>query len=388
MVAINCERLLATFLELISIDCPSGAEKAVADYCQQALETAGCRVQIDASAKTTGSNTGNLIASLPAYPADSWQDAQPLYFSAHMDSVEPCRGIKAQIVDGVLYSDGHTILGGDDKVGIAAIIETIRCLVEAEQAGLAHPEIMVLLSVQEEVGLVGASAMDAELFANRAGALCYVLDAGGKPGLVVNGAPYHYSYKAEFKGLAAHAGIAPNDGISAIRAAARAVAKLPQGQLDDFSTTNIGSIQGGTADNVVAAQCLVTGELRSHSQKKVEQLKAQITEIFQTAAKGDNCEAGDAEVEVSWEISYEGFYAAEDSPQVELAFRAARSLGLEAKAEKSNGGADTNILAAHGLAAVSLGSGMDRVHSTSERLEIVDMENLARLALAIVYETI
>ena len=388
MVAIDSERLLATFLELIEIDSPSGAEKGIADYCQRALEAAGCTVQIDDSASQTGSNTGNLIACLPAYPVDSHQDALPIYFSAHMDSVEPCRGIKAQIIDGILYSDGKTILAGDDKVGIAVIIELIRCLTEAEPAGAAHPEIRVLLSVKEEVGLIGAMAMDAAMFAGQTGAACYVLDAGGKPGLVVNGAPYHYSYRAEFKGLAAHAGIAPNEGISAIRAAASAVAKLPQGRIDDSSTINVGSIQGGSADNVVAAQCLVTGELRSHSLEMIESLKTQIEEIFKSAATDDGSGAGAAEVVLNWSKSYEGFYAAEDSPQVELAFKAARSLGLEAKAEISNGGADTNILAAHGLAAVSLGSGMEHVHSTAECLEIEDMENLARLALAIVYESL
>lgn len=394
MIAINAERLLTTFLELVRIDSPSGKEAEVAAYCKQALEEAGCTVVIDGSAAVTGSNTGNLIASLEAFEqGEERREAKqaaplgPLYFSAHMDTIEPCRGIKPHIKEGIIYSDGTTVLGGDDKVGVAAIIEMIRCVAEGETRGESHPEIRVLLTVQEEVGLIGAKALDRAQFSDAQGALCYVLDAGGTPGLVVNGAPYQLSYRAHYRGTAAHAGMAPETGISAIRAAAQAVAALPQGQIgteQTTATTNIGIISGGTATNVVAAECTLAGELRCQSKEQLEGYRAEIDSILKQAPQDDGTGAGLPTVTVEWEVNYEGFYAAEDSPQVVCALKAAEQLGLKARVETANGGADTNILASYGLAAVSLGSGMTQVHSTEEHLALADLENLTRLALGIV----
>ena len=388
MASINTERLLRTFLELVGIDSPSGQEAGVAAYCILALEEAGCIVGSAVSQVVEGSDSGNVIASLPAFlPNNSDDESLPLYFSAHMDTIEPCRGIKPEIREGVIYSDGTTVLGGDDKVGLAAIIEMVRSLAEGEANDEPHPEIRMLFTVREEVGLMGAKALGEQEFKDVQGALCYVLDAAGEPGLIVNGAPYQHSYKARYQGLAAHAGIAPETGISAIRAAAQAVAALPQGRLDESSTTNIGTISGGTVNNVVSAECLVSGELRSHDKERLLLLQAQIEGILRTACLDDKTGAGAPQITVEWEVNYEGFYAPEDSPQVRLAERAARRLGLETRIEKGNGGADTNILASYGLAAVSLGSGMDRVHSTDELLAIADLENLARLALNIVKES-
>lgn len=382
-MSINRERLLSTFLELVQIDSPSGEEAAVAAYCKDVLEAAGCTVRFDDSAQITGSDTGNLFAILPAFSCAS----KPLYLSAHMDCIEPCRGVKPLVSEGFIHTDGTTVLGGDDKVGIAAILEVVRCLQESKAGeGIPHPEIRILLTVMEEVGLRGAKAVDAREFANTQGAYCFVLDAGGKPGLVVNGAPYQFSYKAQIKGLAAHAGIAPDAGISAIRAAARAVAQLPQGRIDEETTTNVGIIQGGSATNVVAESCLITGELRSHSLEKLKALRDEIEAVFRAALADDGTGAGAASIELLWEVNYEGFFIPEDEPQVAKVLSAARKLGLAAGAEISGGGADTNVLAQQGLAAVTLGSGMDRVHSTEERLAVADLENLALLVFEIVRE--
>ncbi|MCL2808125.1 MAG: M20/M25/M40 family metallo-hydrolase [Coriobacteriia bacterium] len=389
MVAINKARLLATFLELVQIDSPAGQEAEVAAYCRQALEGAGCEISAESDREVPGSNTGNVIALLPAFPEGSQhKDTKPLYFSAHMDSVEPCLGIKPHIDEGVIYSDGTTVLGGDDKVGLAAIIEMIRCLAEMRQSGSPHPEVRVLFTVQEETGLFGAKALDQSQFDEAQGALCYVLDAAGKPGLIVNGAPCQHSYQAVFTGVAAHAGIAPEKGASAIHVAAQAVAALKQGRLDEQSTSNVGTIKGGTANNVVAAECVVTGELRSQSKKQLMVWRDYIEKTINSVAMSKTNEAGAVKVSIEWEVNYEEFFAPEDSPQVELALRAAQSLGIEARAERGNGGADTNVLASYGLAAVSLGSGMDRVHSTEECLAVADLENLARLALGIVQESL
>lgn len=387
-LTINEDRVLCTFLELVQIDSPSKEEAAVAEYCKEALEAAGSEVSFDNSAEITGSNTGNLFATLPSFGMDKEEDLLPLYYSAHMDTVSPGRGVKPLIKDGVIYSDGTTILGGDDKVGVAAILELVRVLKEGEALGIAHPEIRVLFSVQEECGLAGAKAMDPSQFAQVQGALCYVLDAGGKPGLVVNSAPYQYTYRAQFCGCAAHAGIAPETGISAIRAAAKAIAALPQGRIDEQTTTNIGMIEGGTATNIVAADCSITGEIRSHDKEKLLALKARVNDILKAATNEELHGAGPASVDISWEVNYEGFAAPEDALQVQLALSAARALGLEASVAGSGGGADTNVLSHYGFAAVSLGCGMDQVHATNERLLIKDLYNLSKWAVQIALQAV
>lgn len=389
MTHINKDRLLTTFLELVQIDSPSGDEAAVAAYCKRAFEEAGCTVYFDNSYTQTGSSTGNLFATYPSSilhtPEIQIQRPLPLYFSAHMDTVDPCLGVKPHSKEGYIYSDGTTVLGGDDKAGIAAIIELVRALAESGK-DTVHQEIRIVLSVQEERGLIGAKALDPALFSHVQGAPCYVLDAAGKPGLVVNGAPYQYSYRAHFTGLASHAGLAPEAGISAIQVAAKALAALPQGRVDELTSTNVGTIQGGSANNVVAEECVVTGELRSHELSRIETLKARIESIFKATVEAEQSAVGSIALDISWEVNYEGFFAAKDSPQVALALKAARRIGLVPAIEISGGGADTNVLAALGLAAVSLGCGMENIHSTRERLAVNDLEDLARLALQIVLE--
>ncbi|GHU10194.1 hypothetical protein FACS1894185_1010 [Betaproteobacteria bacterium] len=407
----NKIRLIDTFLDLVRIDSPSGYEAAVAAYCKHALEAAGCSVTFDESAAQTGSDVGNLIATLPGTVPGR------LYFSAHMDCVEPCCGVKPVIRDGVVYSDGSTVLGGDDKVGIAAIIEMVRCLTDAQgessaagdcvdqgianethhnearpneihpnethpneahpsEAHSGYPEIKIILSVQEERGLLGAKAFDVSEFD---GEFCYVLDAAGSPGLVVNGAPYQQSYKATFTGVAAHAGIEPEAGASAIVAAARAIVALPQGRLNERTTANVGTIAGGQARNIVAENCEIVGEFRSHDLDSLLEVREQINAALLAA-----CEER-VQVKIDWQTDYQGFYVSEDAPVVKLALESALALGLDASCEISGGGADTNIYAAGGLAAVSLASGMKKIHSTNEQLPIKDLEALTALILQIAY---
>lgn len=387
-VTINNDRILKTFLDLVQIDSPSGKEGKVAAYCTKALEEAGCTVTEDDTSAVTGSDTGNLTAVIPAYKNDAapthW--TKPLYFSCHMDNVDPCIGVKPIVKDGEIYTDGTTVLGGDDKVGVASVIELARRLQEQRAEGEPHPEIRIHLSVQEEKGLVGAKAMDHSEFADAQGAFCYVLDAGGKPGTVVNGAPFQHSYKATYKGLASHAGLAPEKGISAIHLAGQAIASLPQGRLDQETTTNVGTITGGTANNIVSDNCVVTGELRSQDEKKLQKLQNEIKNALTAPVQAEHSAYGKAQVDIEWEVNYNGFYAPDDAPQVALALEAARALGFEAKTMVEGGGADTNIFAENGLAVVTLGTGMDSIHTTEERLAVEDLQNTARWVLQIVRE--
>jgi len=376
----DAQRLLDTFLELVQVDSPSLHEAAVAQYCKRAFEEAGCTVSIDGTAAVTGSDTGNLTATLAGTAPGC------LYFSAHMDTVSPGIGVRPVISDGIIRSLGETVLGGDDKCGVAAIIELVRTLAEHD---LPHPRVVVLLSVGEEIDLLGAKAMDGAAFD---GEPCFVLDAAGHPGIVVIGAPYHHSFTATFTGQAAHAGVAPETGVSAIGMAAHAIAAMELGRLDAQTTANIGTVAGGVANNIIAATCTVTGECRSQTPERVEEVHAHIDACLRAAAAdaaavaaGTAAGNGAVGVEVAWAENYRGFKLPQDDPVAVLALEAAHALGLPAGTEVTGGGADTNVLNEKGLHAVTLGTGMTAIHGCHEQLAVGDLESLARLVIEITY---
>jgi tripeptide aminopeptidase len=363
---IDNTRLLNTFLDLVRIDSPTGFEGACADYCARALRGAGCTVHFDDSANATGSDTGNLIALLPGTAPGV------LGLSAHMDCVDPCRGVEPVVADGIIISAGETVLGADDKVGLAAAIEAVRCLAESEED---RPAIKVIFTVQEEIGLHGAKHLSAE----DAGCdLCLVLDAAGTPGGIVVGAPTHYTFSAEFAGKAAHAGVQPELGISAIRMAAEAICSMQLGRLDDHTTANVGSITGGGATNVIAPSCELTGECRSLDRLRVEQVREAMDAALKGAAK-----AHGGSVEVVWTREYEGFSATKDDKAVRLVSQACSDAAFEPELYTTGGGSDANVLSAMGVDTLALACGMGGVHSAEEYLAIVDMEALTAIVLAV-----
>jgi len=386
------QRLLDTFFKLVQIDSPSLEEADVAAYLGEVFTDLGLTVLFDSSQEATGSNTGNLLARLPERlftdtdPDDSGFDAtalelmqafrnlenptRRLFFSSHMDTVEPGRGISPQIIDGVISSAGPTILGGDDKVGITALIEMLTLLAESK---LPHPEIIIMLSVAEELGLKGAKAIDGG-FLNFAGEPCLVLDADGAPGNVIIGAPFLAEMTATFHGRAAHAGVSPEAGASAIRAAAKAVAAMPMGRIDEGATANIGTIQGGNANNIVAESCLVTGEARALEQPRLRQIMAEIEACFNNAAEEVGCQ-----VDLQFNEAFAGFRLDKDDDLVKLITDACQTLGLSSRASYTGGASDANIFAGKGLKPVVLGTGMTDVHSKDESLALSDMVNLVRL---------
>ena len=366
-------RLLQSFLSLVQIDSPSYFEADVIQTVADILHDAGCQIEIDNSLQLTGSNSGNLIATLPA--TIGFEQTGRLFFSAHSDTMSPGIGIKPLLDGGVIRSSGDTVLGGDDKVGIAAIIEMVRCLTEQQ---LPHPEICILISVAEEVGLKGAKAMNESALGFN-GEPCFVLDADGDPGSVVIGAPYQIEFQARFAGRAAHAGVSPESGVSAITMAATAIASLPWGRLDNMTTSNIGTISGGSANNVVAESCLVTGEMRSLEHDRVQAVQNQIEAAFQQVATDFG-----AEVSLQFDLAYHGFRLEQDDPLVQQVLSAAGKLGLPASTRYTGGGSDANIFAGKGLKPVVLSTGMTAVHSKEESLKVTDLTNLTRLLLAIV----
>ena len=353
--------LVETFLDLVRIDSPSGDEAEVARYCADALASLGFEVRFDDSSRHTGSNTGNLIAVLsPNAPG------RTLVLSAHMDCVQPCRGVEPVLADGRITSAGETVLGADDKAGIAVILETVRRFVES---GESHGELRVVLTVSEETGLTGAKALDP---ADVQGDLCLVLDADGEPGGIVTSAPTHYTFVATFNGTAAHAGVAPEQGRSALVMASRAIAALKLGRLDESTTANIGTLEGGTATNVIPARATVTGECRSIDAERVEQVRRMMDTTLQQAAH-----AGGGTVDVAWTREYDGFSFDADDPAVSLVSDACREAGVEPTTFPTGGGSDGNVFTALGVPTLVLACGMKDVHSTDESIRLSDLETLA-----------
>lgn len=360
----NPNRLLDLFLELARIESPSRREAAMAERCERELVDLGFEVRFDDSGARTGSETGNLVARLPGTAAGC------IVLSAHMDTVEPCTGIEPVVEDGVVRSDGATILSADDKAGVAAVFEAVRSVVED---GAPRPEIVVLLTTCEELSLLGASAFDVDGLP--AGAPCYVFDADGVPGTVILGAPCHYTLRAEFAGRAAHAGVEPEAGASAIRMAASAVDSMELGRLDEATTANIGLIEGGREVNVVADRCVLAGECRSLRAERADEVRDAMTAALERAAARFG-----GTVDVEWRVDYGAVLYDEDDPLVQGVARAARTAGLEPRFHRSGGGADANALAPRGVRAVTLGIGMANFHSVDEHIAVADLEGTARLA--------
>ncbi len=359
-------RLLDTFLEAVRIDSPSGEEAAFAHWCVERLSALGCEVSIDDTALATGSDSGNVIAELaPTAPGLT------VVFSAHLDTVEPGRGIEPVVEDGAVRSAGDTVLGSDDKCGVAAILETLAILRESARP---HARVRVLLTTSEEIGLRGARAIAAE---QCVGDVCLVLDAAGSVGGIATGAPTQYTFEATFHGVASHAGVEPEKGRSAVLMAARAIASMPLGRLDDRTTANVGDVCGGGATNVVPALCTLRGECRALDAGRAEEVRGEIDSALRKAA-GD----GGGSADITWVKEYDGYAYDEADPALAVAIAGVRAAGFEPSLFLTGGGSDANVLASKGLPAIAISSGMTDVHGTGESIAVADLEGLVRVLLA------
>jgi tripeptide aminopeptidase len=361
-------RVLDTFLDLVRIDSPSGEEAACGRFVAEALADLGMSVFFDDSASRTGSDSGNLVARL-----HGTVPGKRLVLSGHLDTVQPGRGVEPVVSDGIIRPKGETILGGDDKAGIAAILEGIRRVVET---GTPHADILVIMTTGEELGLQGAKALDPSVLDGAD--LALVLDAHGKPGGIVEGAPTHYTFVAEFEGKASHAGVEPESGVSAIRMAAEAIAAMKLGRLDDMTTANIGTITGGIATNVVAAACTVTGECRSLDRDRVEAVRAEMDAVMHRFAA-----AAGGRADVRWTKEYDGFLFPSEDPLIGLVEAACRDAGVEPWRFRTGGGSDGSIFTGDGVPSLVLATGMAEIHSTSEYLRVADLEALAYIVEAV-----
>ena len=368
---IQQERLVQTFLELVQLDSESKNERAVADYTAAKLQAWGYDVREDDAGASFGGNAGNIIA----YKAGSGA-GRSLLFCAHMDTVVPGNGVKP-IVDGdIIRSDGTTVLGGDDKAGIAAILEAATAL---EEAGISHGPVQIIFTAAEEIGLLGAKYVEADKLPAIDAA--FFFDSDGLPSEICVASPYHIDLTVTFKGRAAHAGVEPEKGISAIQMAATAIANMKLGRLDEESTANIGMIQGGRATNIVTDETVIYGEARSLNKTKVD---SQIAHMIQCCREAAEQFGGQAEVKV--DECYAAIDLSPDSATVQLACAAVRRLGLEPKLVKSGGGSDANVFCGKGIPAANLGVGMTKVHTEEEFLQISQMKAGADFVLAVIEE--
>ncbi|PXF59145.1 MAG: peptidase T [Deltaproteobacteria bacterium] len=377
---INRDRLADTFRQLVSIDSPSREEGAVADWIKRTLkEEVGAEVTEDQSRGQTGSESGNIIVRIP-----ETEKLVPLFFNAHLDTVEPGRGIKIIFKDEIFQSDGTTVLGADDKAAIAILIETARLLKEHK---VSHGPIEFLFTVCEEIGLLGAKSLDPDLLEAKAG---YALDSSD-PEVLINQAPCAIRFNVRVVGKAAHAGLHPELGINAIQVAARALAEVPLGRIDEYTTANVGLIHGGKATNIVPEEVELEGEVRSHNPEKLQEVQDQILETFHRIAldfeQGENQGRENPGLPlIKTEIidDYPLMLVSEEHPLITTAVKAAMGLGRKLRLDMTGGGSDANIFNAKGLATVVMGIGMQNVHTTSEHISLDDMVATAELVLEII----
>lgn len=378
---INSERLARIFTAMCAIDSPSGEEARLARFLKDLFteEFPEAVLAEDDSAGTTGSDANNLIFHFPGDLA-----GEPIFFNCHLDTVEPARGVRV-VREGTRFkSAGETVLGGDDKAGIAILVEAIRVIREGH---LPHLPFDLVFTTCEEVGLRGAKALDLSLLRAREG---YALDSSGVDLLII-GAPAANHFHFTVTGAAAHAGLHPERGINAIQLAARCLADLPLGRLDEESTANIGRITGGTATNIIPESVRVEGEVRSHSPEKLAAFSRQIKDAVQTVidqwSPGPGAQLGAGirpRLDFHLTPEYPALHLDRNASVLRRVAKAADRLQREIRYERAGGGSDANIFSGKGLQTAIIGIGMDNVHSTEESIDLRDMERTAELIVSIV----
>ncbi len=367
-MSVDRERLAQTFFDLVRIDSLTFEEEAIMTFLGQELAELGLKVESDSAGEKIGGSCGNLIAHLPGDTSKT-----PIFFNCHVDTVEPGRGIEPREQNGIITSVGDTVLGADDKVGAAVLLELARVLT-ARPDGRFGP-IDLVFCVAEEKGLLGAKNLDWGLVTGEYG---FVFDAAGPVGDITVSAPYQNTLEAVFRGRAAHAGVNPEQGASAIKAAAAAICAMPLGRIDSETTANIGVIEGGRAVNIVPERTMVKGEARS---LEIDKLKKQ-TEIMVSALRGAAEDSGVA-VDVDLIREYDGFHLSSNDQVVRWAAAAFTAIGLAPSLVATGGGSDTNVFNARGVPTVNLGAGYKAPHTLEESVSLTELEQAAQVAVAI-----
>ncbi len=374
---INRERLATTFTELCEIDSPSRKEGNISKRLKEIFTALGANTLYeDNSSSQTGSESGNLIIRF----SGNSDSGESLFFSCHMDTVKPAEGVEVIRSGDIFSSKGDTILGGDDKSGIAAIIELLTLI---KENNIPHPTIEIIITTCEEIGLLGAKYLEFDKIESKYG---YALDSSGINHVVV-GAPAANKINVEITGQAAHAGLCPEMGINALALAAEALNKLKLGRLDHESTCNFGLIQGGVAANIVPEKILIKGEVRSHSTEKLQSYTETITRAFEETIEkwrpNEHTGAKKPTLSITIIDDYPALSIPADAPVLKRVEQGAVIAGKEIKFIVAGGGSDANILCGKGLPTAIIATGMNKVHTLEEQLDLGDLVSLTELLYGI-----
>lgn len=352
------QKLLNLFLELVRIDAVSLRERPVADFIARRLTRLGFKVAEDDAARQLNGNAGNLVVRVPGEdPAE-----EPLLLLAHMDTVHSTAALRPILDGGVLRSDGSTILGVDNRAGVALILHILEELVERRYR---HRSLEVVFTVAEELGMLGAMALDFSQLKARQG---YVFDCTAAPGGYVASTPTAYDFKIRFNGRPAHSAVAPEKGINALSMAAHVMSGFPVGRVNEYSVANFGTIHGGTADNVVPDRIDLTGEIRSFRDEEIGVLEEKLRQLCQEAGGrwGGECEP-------SFLLSFQGFQFTQESPVVQRLHRAYQHAGVTPEPMVYYGGSDANVFNQHGVQIINTGIGANAPHSNEEHIRLADL---------------
>ncbi len=363
-------RLNDTFVSLCRIQSPSGHERPCVDHVAAELRAMGLSVDEDNAGPSAGADAGNLFARVPG------TGPQSLMLCAHLDTVPATAEIDPVLVDGGYENANDAILGADNKAAVAVMLELARRLASAGAPPAVGLELV--FTVSEENGLHGAKAFDTACLQSEFG---YVFDHASPIGEIVLASPTHQRVVAEMRGVAAHAGLRPESGRSAIAAAAKGIAAMRLGRLDDETTANVGVIQGGTATNVVPERCRVEAEVRSVSEERVEAALTAMIDCFQDAADAAECD-----LDLTVEKMFTGYRLKPSAPAVIRAERALRACGYEPSPIVTGGGADANAFIAAGFECVNLANGTERNHRPDERVSVAALEGMLDVAIALIEE--
>jgi tripeptide aminopeptidase len=359
--------VLDLFLELAAVPSPPGEERVVADRVIHYLRDCGLEADEDDAGPSIGSTAGNVFTRLEPNVA-----GERVFLCAHFDTVPPTDAIQPVVEDGIVRNAQPTILGSDNKAAIAVMLEATRRVLAENRR---HAGLELVFTPKEEVGLLGAFAFDHNRLAARTG---YVYDQAAAIGEVILGAPSAHQLDITFHGRAAHAGMYPEEGRSAIAAAARAISEVRLGRVDEETTANIGEIRGGTAANIIPEWCSLVGEARSHDERKLADLVQEIQDAVTFAAGVAECQ-----VETAIKRTYRAYRFKRGDLPIRLATEALERCGFEPSYTLSGGAADANVFNERGLQCVNLANGMAEIHTPDEHIAVADLEAMVEVTLAL-----
>ncbi len=373
---VNKQRICDEFIRQASIDSPSFKEAEIASYLEKRFKELGAEIEFDNAGEQIGSDSNNMIARF-----SGTKSGEPLLLSAHMDTVTPAENVEPVLEDGIFTSAGDTILGGDDKSGIVEIIEALEVLQEQQ---IPYVPLEVVISICEEQGLLGAKQLDFSQFKAKRG---LALDTRGVD-IVINRAPAANRFTIDIFGHEAHAGVCPEQGVSAIQIASRAISRMNLGRIDAETTANIGTIHGGMASNIIPSRISLRGEVRSHSIDKLREQTESIIGIVEAEVNNAKIVVGDETKQATMSIElredFSPMFVAEDAQILQVIQAAGVALQRPQKIEAAGGGSDANIFNNHGIEMVIMATGMEKVHTIDEQIAIDDMVKASELLVEVI----